>query len=135
MKQLWCPSYARMIPKIADHLVLGGLSMKTPGNYQRGSDQWVAFTENINRDGGEKFPVLLTGEDPARDERHLPLLVFLNKHLFLQKEFNYKTQAEAATAPLSIPSAACATPTTWPSAYPSQTVAGRWCRRRRCAAS
>jgi hypothetical protein len=71
MKQLWCPSYARMIPKIADHLVLGGLSMKTAGNYQRGFDQWVAFTENINRDGGETFPVLLTGEDPSRDERHL----------------------------------------------------------------
>ena len=71
MTQLWSPSYARMIPKIADHLVLGGLSMKTQGNYQRGFDQWVAFTENLNRDGGEKFPVLLTGEDPARDECHL----------------------------------------------------------------
>ena len=37
----------------------------------------------------------------------MPLLFFLTNN-FLQKEFNYKPQAEAATAPPSIPSAAAA---------------------------
>ena len=53
-----------MIPKIADHLVLGGLTMNTSNQYAASFDQWVRFTENMNADGVEQFPVLLTGENP-----------------------------------------------------------------------
>ena len=70
-QQAWSPAFANMIPKIADHLVLGGLTMNTSNQYAASFDQWVRFTKNMNADGVEQFPVLLTGEDPARDERHL----------------------------------------------------------------
>ena len=34
-------------------------------------NQWMSFTADLNKDGHEQFPVLITGENPERDERHL----------------------------------------------------------------
>ena len=70
-KQLWTGAYALQLPKIVDYLVLGGLTLNTSNKYAAAMDQWMSFTANLNRDGTEQFPVLLTGENPERDERHL----------------------------------------------------------------
>ena len=59
------------LPKIADYLALGGLTLKTPSKYTSAMNQWMNFTANINKDGREEFPVLITFENPERDERHL----------------------------------------------------------------
>ena len=70
-KQLWTNTYAVQLPKIADYLALGGLTLKTSSKYTSAMNQWMNFTANLNKDGHEEFPVLITGENPERDERHL----------------------------------------------------------------
>ena len=55
-QQTWSPAFANMIPKIADHLVLGGLTMNTSNQYAASFDQWVRFTKNMNADGVEQNP-------------------------------------------------------------------------------
>jgi hypothetical protein len=70
-KQLWTSSCVGSLPRIVDYLSLDGLALKTSKKYESAMAQWVAFTTNLNRDGQEQFPVFMTGENPARDERHL----------------------------------------------------------------
>ena len=70
-KQLWTATFAQSIPKIADHLVLGGITMGTDKKYRAAMKQWTDFIGNMNDDGGFGYPTMLTGDDPQRDEKQL----------------------------------------------------------------
>ena len=48
-KQLWTNTYAVQLPKIADNLALGGLTLKTSSKYTSAMNQWMDFTANLNK--------------------------------------------------------------------------------------
>ena len=70
-KQIWTPSMAKLLPKIGDHLVLGGLAKSTSNKYQSAFNQYALFTDRMCRDSGEHWDLWLTGDNPAREEQHL----------------------------------------------------------------
>ena len=70
-KQIWTPAFADVIPRIAKHMVLGGLSKSTNKKYKSAWDQYCLFTSRFGEAVGVDIPVFLTGEDPSRDEEHL----------------------------------------------------------------
>ena len=70
-KQLWTPAYAALLPKIANHMVLGGLAKSTSKKYSAAWEQYKLFTANMATDTGVDLPLLLTGANPTADEEHL----------------------------------------------------------------
>ena len=70
-RQPWTDSYADAVPRIADHLVNGGIALSTDKKYRSAMAQWSQFTARMNDVKGENYPVLLTGADPVRDEQQL----------------------------------------------------------------
>jgi hypothetical protein len=70
-RQVWTDAYGEAVPRIADHLVNGGITMGTDKKYRSAMNQWSTFTARMNASTGGNDPVLLTGADPVRDEQQL----------------------------------------------------------------
>ena len=70
-KQLCTPAFAVQVSRVAEHLVIGGVAAKTAAKYDGGSRDFAQFTEHMEHDTGEAWPLTLDGSAPRREEDHL----------------------------------------------------------------